>query len=72
MSKEETKTITYFGREYTVPVWVKYVATDEKGDIYGFKYKPRLGEEIWIGEVTHLFPIHVAAISWRDSLIGFK
>ena len=34
---EDTKQITFEGREYTVPVWVEWVARDNCGDVYGFK-----------------------------------
>jgi len=36
----ETKEIIYNGITYTVPVWVRFVATDESSAIYGYELKP--------------------------------
>lgn len=38
---EQTKQITFEGQTYTVPVWVKWVARDESGYVFGFDKKPR-------------------------------
>lgn len=40
-SSEDMKTITFEGKEYEVPVWVKWVAKDAYGCVYGFESKPK-------------------------------
>lgn len=35
------KTINYRGEEYIVEDWVKFVATDSDGGIYGYENKPK-------------------------------
>lgn len=65
---EDTKQITFEGREYTVPVWVEWVAVDSDGELCGYDlkavisdgcfYPPDDGKWIFISNTT----------SWRDSL----
>lgn len=37
---EQTKTVTFEGKQYDVPVWVNWVARDKNGDVYGYEYPP--------------------------------
>lgn len=37
---EEMKTINYFGRDYKVPVWVRFMVTYRDGSICGHENKP--------------------------------
>lgn len=63
----DTKQITFEGREYTVPVWVEWVARDSNGDLCGYDFKPEiskncftvLGGGRWIKITPNI---------WRDSL----
>ncbi|POY47628.1 hypothetical protein [Avibacterium paragallinarum] len=32
--------VMYRGKEYSVPNWVNYIATDPTGEVYGFKDRP--------------------------------
>lgn len=41
-----SKLIKYIGREYVVPDWAKFIATDEDGDIFVFEMMPEHYEEI--------------------------
>lgn len=65
---EQTKQITFEGNTYTVPVWVKWVARDESGQICGYDLAP---ERFWDG---FMHPSGGKWISiynpsdWRDSL----
>lgn len=36
----KSKTISYYGNSYKVPLWVNYVATDSDGRIFGYKNRP--------------------------------
>lgn len=37
---EDKKQITFEGREYTVPVWVEWVARDSDDCVYGYEFQP--------------------------------
>jgi len=39
-SVEDMKTITFEGKEYKVPVWVKWVAKDADGCVYAYALQP--------------------------------
>lgn len=45
---EQTKTITFEGQQYDVPVWVNWVVRDSAGYIEGFEYEPN--SNVWEGE----------------------
>lgn len=36
------KTVNYRGKQYTVPDWVKFIATDLNGSIFGYEMKPTM------------------------------
>ncbi len=48
-SVEDMKTITFEGKEYEVPVWVRWVAKDANGTVWAFGLKPRACyyEDMW-------------------------
>ena len=65
-----TKQITFEGREYTVPVWVEWVARDDNLDICGYELCPIEGGDIWIAR-NGLFCLIETAIfnaEWCNSL----
>lgn len=37
-----TKEVEYFGNKLDVPEWVRWLATDQDGTVYGFEYEPTL------------------------------
>ena len=39
------KSIKYMGREYEVPDWARFIATDSDGDISVFELRPEISEE---------------------------
>ena len=41
---ENMKTVFYFGYAYKVPLWVRYVAVDEDGEIFGYCDKPEISK----------------------------
>lgn len=40
------KTIKFEGKELTAPLWVKYVAKDDDGVVFGYDQRPK-----WTGTV---------------------
>jgi hypothetical protein len=68
----DTKQITFEGREYTVPVWVEWVAMDENGDVWGYSKKPDMYEQSFdlIGAIggRMTFRMVYKSDNWRDSL----
>ncbi len=68
--KEETKQITFEGRTYTVPTWVKWVARDEDGEVVGYEDKPTRYRVDWhfpIGATGRSIPLGWNA-HWENSL----
>lgn len=69
--QEETKEITFEGKTYTVPTWVKWVARDEDGSAFVYKCKPYMSESGWYGYDDHgdsCLRIVEEDTSWEDSL----
>lgn len=69
--KAVSKTITV---EIALPDWVKWVATDENGEVYGFSHKPIQKDCIWyVRSQRHVFVRLVKDIgtdcpNWRETL----
>lgn len=63
------KTVDYCGKQYNVPDWVKFIATDSDGAIFGYEEKPAISE-FWKehiskkGRVCRL----TRPEEWRDTL----
>lgn len=62
----DTKTITFEGRSYTVPIWVEWVARDEDCNIYGYESEPRQVSDGFSSGSRYVFIED--AYDWRDSL----
>lgn len=62
----DTKTITYEGRSYTVPVWVEWVTKDEYGAIYGHETKPDICGGVFCSPMSMFIAAYNSG--WRDSL----
>lgn len=62
---EQTKQITFEGREYTVPVWVKWVAVNSDGHLCGYETKPTLHVTCFYTKKGRWCSI---GGNWRDSL----
>jgi hypothetical protein len=63
----DTKQITFEGREYTVPVWVEWVARDESGcKARGYSRRPIEYHDAYhcVGGMSVVLTLE----SWRDSL----
>lgn len=47
---QEMKTVTYFGNDLLVPNWVKFIATDEDGEVCGYSHEPEYDDGVWTCE----------------------
>jgi hypothetical protein len=66
--KEETKEITFEGKAYTVPTWVRWVSRDENGEVWGSDNIFYASRSYWINTSGKLSKISEADTSWKDSL----
>lgn len=65
----DTKTITFEGRSYTVPVWVEWVARDEGGTKCGYEKEPIERKDMFVVDSGRYFILRdIDAPDWRDSL----
>ena len=64
-----------------IPDWVKYIAADRDGEVWGFKLKPKLDNKrsIWvdaksldISNSMHLFNIDFDSTNWKNTLIALE
>jgi len=75
------KTIKYMGREYEVPDWAKFIATDEDGPTFVFSHKPGLYGNVWLLAGLPALETKWARVggedgdlwdNWKDSLVEIK
>jgi hypothetical protein len=75
ISVEDMKTITFEGKEYELPVWVKWVAKDAHGCVYAFDLKPKpcFYEHVWRESTPYPFGKRGIKIdekaSWNKAII---
>lgn len=79
VARQETdtvKTVDYFGEQFTILGWIKYLAMDKSGELYGYESKPFVyDDEMQFMSDGYLVedPEHIATIvydgDWKDSLI---
>ena len=62
------KNIQYQGRQYSVPIWVKFVATDKCGSIYGYEFEPYKSGGAWLGREGRVFVV-TRDKEWDSSLV---
>lgn len=70
---KDTKTVYYFGVEYEVPQWVKYIACSGNGRVSCYNRKPdKIKWGHWDFDVEYFY-YELGWISfigdWRDSLV---
>lgn len=63
----DTKQITFEGREYTVPVWVEWVARNMDDDVIGYDIEPVISEGEFSGCCMKIV-IFSQTKNWRYSL----
>src|SRR5690625_3107317 len=51
--------------------WVKYIAMDSDGAVYGYEEKPKCGVYLWDGggECKYLGTVDVGGLDWRRTLL---
>lgn len=67
-----SKLIVYREEEYQVPNWVKYVATDENGVVWGYEEKPSSWEFSgdWQAKGRYV-KIYSPDLDWENSLEAY-
>jgi len=72
LSGHKTKNIRYFGIDMTVRESVKFLATDEDGEVYGFDMKPTTKATFWhVSEYAYDFvaDVDLEGMDWKDTLV---
>ena len=67
---EPTKTITFEGQQYDVPVWVNWVARDSGGSVYGYDVQPNKGAGMWLNYSENYILLSAGLTAWDESLIS--
>lgn len=70
------KTIKYMGREYGVPDWAKFIATDEDGDIYVYETMPHPEEDAcsgyWEQNKGQVMLLGNTGFNWQETLVEIE
>lgn len=81
VSIPEKKKIIYFGIELMVPIWTKYVATEDDGVVLAFISKPvvldetgkKFGLVIWnnpdADEMEEVAKVDLEGMDWKETLV---
>lgn len=81
MTKQFKEAITKKLKSIEYPDWVKYIAADANGGVWGFKVKPKLDSKksIWVGEESldlsnsvYLFYTDFDSTNWKKTLIALE
>ena len=82
MTKQFKTIITNKLKNIDIPDWVKYIATDRDGEVWGFKLKPKLDSKrsIWADEAplnysltsVYLFDTDFDSTNWKNTLIALE
>ena len=81
MTKQFKEAITKKLKSIEYPDWVKYIAADKNGDVFGYRLKPKLDSKksIWVGEKSldssnsvYLFHINFDSTNWKNTLIALE
>ena len=81
MTKQFKTAISNTLKNIAIPDWVKYVATDRDGEVYGYRPKPELNNEkgYWIVTESHdssnmvyLFNTGFDSTNWKKTLIALE
>ena len=66
--EEKAKEIIFEGATYKVPVWVKFVAKDEDGQVYAYENKPAPLLDAWGITKGKAFYVSGGNDDWDESL----
>ena len=81
MTKQFKTAIINKLKNVDIPDWVKYIATDRNGDVFGYRLKPKLDSKksIWVGEKSldssnsvYLFHTNFDSTNWKNTLIELE
>ena len=83
MTKQFKTAINNKLKNIDIPGWVKYIATDANGEVWGFELKPKLDNKrsIWINAKSpdipspkqlFLFNIDFDSTNWKNTLIALE
>lgn len=81
ITKQFKTAITKKLKNIEYPDWVKYIAADRNGEVWGFKLKPKLDSKksIWVGEESldssnsvYLFKTDFDSTNWKKTLIALE
>ena len=80
MTKQFKTAIINKLKNVDIPDWVKYIATDRNGDVFGYRLKPKLDSKksIWVGEKSldssnsvYLFHTNFDSTNWKLSRLMY-
>lgn len=81
MTKQFKTAISNKLKNIDIPGWVKYIATDRSGDVYGYGLKPKINNEKGCWSVTeshvpsnvaYLFNTDFDSTNWKKTLIALN
>lgn len=81
MTKQFKTAIINKLKNIDIPNWVKYIATDRSGEVWGFKLKPELvgKKECWFvaeshdpSDMVYLFKTDFDSTNWKNTLIALE
>lgn len=59
-----------------IPAWVKWLAQDKDGAIWGFEAEPHLHDHGWyeneVGRIVLLLKDSSQPVNWKNSLVSIK
>lgn len=64
--KLNLKTVTYFGREVTVPTFVNWLAVDSDGQLFGYEVEPQSNANFW-QEVFFDSDVFICKVDLQDT-----
>lgn len=81
MTKQFKTAIINKLKNIDIPNWVKYIAADKNGEVWGFRQKPKLDckKIFWVGEESldssnsvYLFKTDFDSTNWKKTLIALE
>lgn len=67
--KEE---VYYYGIKFQLPYWIRYLAVDKNGSLYGYMDYPLLYDSSWSalsGNVIRIGTVDLEGINWEETLV---
>ena len=78
---KKVRTITYFGIEFVVPLWVRFIATNQNGAVAAYNWAPKSDHperrNMWTIEpyskeakCEHIADVELGDIKWTETLMS--